>query len=65
MVGSVEGDSGTLDYVKVAGFPDPRVSTFQGLCPLEAGVYRVPQFEPLKLVSVAVNLQDHDCRAMC
>lgn len=65
MLGSVEGDRGTLGYVKVGGFPDPIVSTFQVLCPLEAGVYRVPQFEPLRLVSMAVNLQDHDCGAMC
>ena len=38
-VGSVEGYSGTLDYIKVRGFPDPIVSTSQGLCPLEAGVH--------------------------
>jgi hypothetical protein len=27
LVCSVHGDSGTLDYVKVWGFPDPIVST--------------------------------------
>jgi len=48
-VGSVEGDSRTLYYIIVGGFPDPIVSTSQGLRPLEAGVYRVPQFEPVKL----------------
>jgi hypothetical protein len=64
-VGSVEGDSGTLDYVNVWGFPDPIVSTSQGLCPLEAGVYRVPQFERLRLVSMTVNLQDHERGATC
>ena len=65
MVGSVKGDCGTLDYIKVGGFPDPIVSTSQGLFSLEAGVYRVRQFEPLRLVSMAVNLEVHDCGAMC
>jgi len=64
-VGSVESDSGTLDYIKAGGFPDSIMSTSQGLCPLQAGVYRVPQFEPLRLVRMAMNLQDHGCGAMC
>ena len=64
-MGSFEVDSGTLDYIKAGGFPELIMSTSQGLCPPEAGVYRVPQFEPLRLVSMAVNLKDHDCVAMC
>jgi hypothetical protein len=38
--------SGTLAYIKAGGFPDQIVSTSEGLCPFEAGVYLVPQFEP-------------------